>query len=272
MPEGDTIHAAAERLQPIVGERVERVGGSHRAAKEFGRRVAGHTITTIEARGKHLLIHLDHEWTIRSHMQMTGVWHLYGPGEAWRKTPGKARLVIHTAEHTAVCFAAPTVSIKPTNLIEAEIAHLGPDLIAVDPDWADVLERARRSDAVTMADLLLDQRVMAGIGNVIKNETLFMEGVHPGLPAGDIDLAVLERLGARAQKILRSHGSERSTTGSRAHDGNFWVYGRAGRPCRRCGTPIASAIHGELDRLNYWCPRCQPKPGERQSAGSSPSA
>lgn len=260
MPEGDTLYRAARRLQPLVGEQVESVAGSSRVVPAWSGRMSGTTITTIESCGKHLLIHFDDDLTLRTHLGMTGVWHLYERGDPWRKTEGKARVVITTRAHTAVCFAAPDVSIGPRAAIEDEIAHLGPDLLGAEFDVALAADRAPGSDAAIVADLLLDQSVMAGVGNVYKSEILFLERLHPSTPSSILTRPQVESLAGRARRLLwanRDRGRRNTTGYGRRAD--LWVYGRDRRPCRRCGTAIASAKLGALGRSTYWCPRCQPE-------------
>ena len=119
MPEGDTLHQAATKLGVLEGLTIERVGGTHRVAIARGKRLAGHVVRTVRARGKHLIVAFDHGWSLRTHLEMTGSWHRYRPGERWRKSPGKARVVLESTEWVAVCFAAPTVQIGPNAEIEA---------------------------------------------------------------------------------------------------------------------------------------------------------
>ncbi len=261
MPEGDTIHQAAARLQALVGETVERVEGSHRAVVRDGKRLAGKKVTDVESVGKHLFVHFDNGWSVRTHLGMPGVWRLYRPGQRWSKSPGMARVVIRTPEHVAVCYSAPSVDVLPRRMAEERIAHLGPDLIAADePDWDDVVARARRRTPATAADLALDQQVMAGIGNVIKSEVLFLEGIHPEAdPAGltDEQVAAIARRGRRLLLANRRPGP-RNTTGDRGRGRGMWVYGRSRQACRRCRAPIEEAEIGAFPRITYWCPRCQP--------------
>lgn len=261
MPEGDTLHQAAGRIGVIVGSVADRITGSHRAVVASGSRLTGHGIASVVARGKHLVIAFDHGWSLRTHLAMTGTWHRYRPGERWRSSPGKARVAIETAEWTVVCFAAPTVQIAPDREIAEALAHLGPDLIHDTVAWDDVVARARRSEAPTIADLLLDQAVMAGIGNVYKSETLYLQRVHPETPTVTMTDDAIAECGERAQRLLVANKDRpnRSTTGRRGRDATLWVYGRAGKPCRRCGTPIAISGLRSDQRFTYWCPTCQPQ-------------
>ena len=260
MPEGDTLHQAATRLEPLVGRRAVRVAGSHRVVIARGRRLAGHTVSSVVARGKHLLIGFDHGWSLRTHLAMTGSWQLYRSGERWRISPGKARVIIETNDVVAVCFAAPTVQIGPNTDIHTALDHLGPDLIHDEVDWGHVVQRARTSNMATAADLLLDQTVMAGIGNVYKSETLYLERLHPMTVVHLLDDVTIQRCGERAQRLLLANRDrpQRTTTGRHGRDATTWVYGRAGKPCRRCGDMIVIDGRRADERLTYWCPTCQP--------------
>ena len=258
MPEGDTLYRAARRLQPLVGQ-TATIEGTARAAQEWSGRLSGRRITSVYSRGKHLVIVFEGNLAVRTHLGMTGVWHLYRAGERWRKTPGKARLVVSTDDHVAVCFAAPDVWAGPQHEIEAGIAHLGPDLLADEFDPAEAAGRASASPAESVADLLLDQRVMAGVGNVYKSEVLFLERLHPDTPPDSLSPEQLSGLAGRARKLLWANRARatRNTTGY-GRNADLWVYGRNRRPCRRCGTTIERRELGELQRSTYWCPRCQP--------------
>jgi endonuclease-8 len=217
------------------------------------------TIAEVSAFGKHLLIHLDRQWSIRTHLGMSGSWRLYPRNAPRRRSAGKARLMLTTATHVAVCFSAPTVEIGPTPRVLESVAHLGPDVLHDEIDPVAIIERARASSAVTAADLLLDQRVMSGVGNVYKSEILFLEGISPSTPVSLLSDASITSLADRARRLLRANRSSgrRSTTGQRGRSADTWVYGRGGRTCRRCAALIESETHGDLDRVSYWCPGCQ---------------
>ena len=261
MPEGDTLALAATRVgDALAGRQVTRVDGSARDVRRVGRRLVGKRVDSVRSIGKHLLIEFENGWVLRTHLGMTGSWHVYTPDERWRITPGKARAVVVTEDHVAVCFAAPTVQLAPAEAVHASIDHLGPDLMGVDVDFAEVVRRARDSDAPTVADLLLDQRVMAGVGNVYKSEVLFLHRLHPDTKPQTLDDAEVEGLARLASRLLRANRttSARSTTGARGDGRRLWVYGRGRRQCRRCPDSVTSATHGELDRVTYWCPTCQP--------------
>ncbi len=260
MPEGDTLHQAASRLHDaLAGQEVVALEGSHRAVRAEQRRIAGTLVESVESVGKHLLVHFDNGWTLRTHLGMPGSWRVYRSDEPWRKSPGKARVVIRTPEAVAVCFSAPTVQLAPRDRVASRIEHLGPDLTADGFAASEALARARSAEAPTVADLVLDQKVMAGAGNVFKNEMLFLERLHPRTDPATLDDAALASLIARARTLLLANRrpGPRLTTGERRPGPDRWVHGRAGKPCRRCGARIAVATLGELPRITYWCPRCQ---------------
>jgi endonuclease-8 len=258
MPEGDTLHRTASGLAPhLVGRAVSaarvRAGGP-----QVGR-IVGATITSVEALGKNLLIRFDNGLEIRTHLRMTGSWHRYRPGERWRRSPARARLVLEVPGAVAVCFDAPVVELFETRseAIHPTIARLGPDLL--DPGWtaADEDEAVRRLHDPARAGLsvsaaLLDQRALAGIGNIWRNETLFHERVEPWTPVGELDEATVRRLVVRARTLLRD------SVGRAPGRSPMRVYRRAGRPCRRCGTLVRSAPPDTaIPRTTYWCPACQ---------------
>ena len=264
MPEGDTIHRAAARLDAVLtGSRVGGVGGSHREVVHHGRRIAGRTVTAVSAAGKHLLVAFDNGWMLRTHLGMPGAWHVYRAGERWRRSPGAARVVLDTGEAVAVCFAAPTVQIAPEALVRRAIAHLGPDSASPDFDLAEAARRAAAlPPAAPVADTLLDQGVLAGVGNVFKSEILFAERLHPLTPIGGLDEAALRLLVERAARLLAANRERprRLTTGVDRPGRRLWVYQRAGEPCRRCAASIAAAWLGTPPRITFWCPSCQPEP------------
>lgn len=261
MPEGDTLFQAATRLRAaLAGSTLRRVSGSHRDVVRHGGRLAGSRVTGVESAGKHLLIDFDNGWALRTHLGMPGSWHLYRPDERWRRSPGAARVVLHTDAWVAVCFAAPTVHIAPAAVVRERIDHLGPDAAADAFDGPAVLARARAGDqGRTAADLLLDQSVLAGVGNVYKSEVLFLERIHPATPVCRLDDGEILALALRAHRLLLANRrpGRRVTTGRRGRGRELWVSGRTGRPCRRCGTVISEAWLGEPARVTAWCSACQ---------------
>ena len=265
MPEGDTIFRTAEVLRAaLVGRRIT---GARAQAQPGLRRVpdlsrlVDATVASVEPRGKHLLIGFDNGLTLRSHLRMTGSWHRYRPGERWRRPPHEASAILETAEAVAVAFNTPIVEL----LTDADLrrsralAELGPDLLAGEFDADEAIGRLRERGSEELGNALLDQRAVAGIGNVYKSEVCFLERLDPWAPVATVEDGQLRTalLTARRLLLANTRGGARVTTGSQVRGQGLWVYGRAGRPCRRCGTRIRVARQGELARLTYWCPRCQ---------------
>jgi endonuclease-8 len=264
VPEGDTIHRAAARLRTALqGREVVRFEVP-RLIPPFP--ATGSTIERIEARGKHLVVWSSDGLVLHTHLGMPGSWHLYRPGEPWQRGPGQVRAVVEVADAVAVCFNAPTVEVLDAGAVERHPAlrRLGPDLTAPDPDLDLALERMARIPApgTPVADVLLDQRVASGIGNVYKSDVCFLHGLDPRTPLSVVPEATRRSLLADASRLLQANlTTARRTTVPGAPDGTVWVYGREGRPCRRCRTPIRYATVGVHARGTYWCPRCQPPAG-----------
>ena len=247
MPEGDTIHRSANRLRPaLAGKPLVRID----APRAHGRPPKpGTRIEAVEATGKHLRIRFADGTTLRTHMRMTGSWHLYRTGERWRQPAHLARAVVEVDGWVAVCFAAPDVEFERDDLATA---HLGPDLNVREPDVDAAVERLLAIGAKReIGDALLDQRIAAGIGNAVKSEVLFALRLSPFVTVDGLERETALRLFAIASKVLR--------TGTVATRPNA-VYGRERQPCPRCGTPIERRRQGELARSTYWCPTCQPRP------------
>src|SRR5262245_26886890 len=218
------------------------------------------------------MIRLDNGLEIRTHLRMNGSWHRYRPGERWRRPAARARLVIEVPGAVAVCFDAPVVELleQRSEALHPSLGALGPDLLSPAFDADEALRRLDDPSraATAIGEALLDQRVMAGIGNVYRSEVLWLERVSPFVPVGEVAPEACARLVATARRVLlanaeRASGPARTTTaGDRGAPGPLYVYRRTGRPCRRCSTPIASdRIGRELPRSVYWCPACQ---GPRQ--------
>jgi len=267
MPEGDTITRTARSLHTaLAGKRVTRLDVRRQTGEKP---VPGTTVVSVEARGKHLLVHFGDGRSLHTHLQLHGSWHLYRVGEPWRRSRAQARVVLEVDDGTvAVCFAAPIVELldeRRPRRAAAGLDSLGPDLCRTDPDLDEVLRRLARVDAaVEIAPALLDQQVAAGIGNVYKSEVCFACGLDPAAPVGALDAVTRRALYERAATLLRANLA-------RAHRvtvaGGLAVYGRAGEACRRCGTPIRRRRQGTPARSTYWCPTCQPPvspPAERR--------
>jgi endonuclease-8 len=274
MPEGDTIYRAARTLNTaLAGQTITRfeTGLAQLAQVDRDEPIAGRTVESVKAAGKHLLMTLSGELILRTHMRMNGSWHIYRHGDRWQMTARAMRIRLDTAEWIAVAFNVYVAEFVREAHIERHrpIATLGPDLLGPF-DAAEALRRVRAQHARPMHEVLLDQRVMAGIGNVYKSELLFLSQLHPDTPAGDVDDGQLMALMELAKKLLRANIAEssgpgietyrglRRTTGRMNPADRLWVYSRGGQPCRKCGTPIASRKDGDDARVTYWCPRCQP--------------
>ena len=237
-------------------------------------RIAGRTVEQMLSRGKHLLIQLSGPLTLRTHMRMHGSWPLYRPGERWRRPRSAMRVALHTDAFVAVGFDIPVADfLNPRQLArDPDLAGLGPDLLSPDFDRAEAFSRLRARAATEVALALLNQRVMAGLGNVYKSEVLFLERVHPCTPVGRLDDATLVRLIDQGHTLIGAnvhngaptgivtYGGLRRTTGRSDPSERLWVYGRRGQPCRRCATPILLTKRGLDARVTYWCPTCQPLP------------
>jgi len=253
VPEGDTIWRVAARLAPaLVGAEVVRFA----APRLTGPAPAlGSTVGAVDAVGKHLLVTFSDGVVLQVHLRMTGSWHLYRPGQQWTRPRHQARVEIETRDWLAVCFAAPVVRSSRRG---PAVAHLGPDLTAPDADVSSAAGRAGAEDgARPIVDVLLDQRVAAGIGNVYKNELLWRHRYAPLAPVGALDRAALEAVYADAHRLLRRNLGPGARTTVVGVPGGLAVYRRAGRPCLRCGGAVERAALGSPPRSTYWCPRCQ---------------
>jgi endonuclease VIII len=266
VPEGDTVYLAARRMHDALAGRV-LTRTDFRVPRLATTDLAGRTVVEVVARGKHLLTRVDDDLTLHTHFRMDGTWHLYRPGVRWSGGPAhQVRVVLENADWQAVGYRLPVVELLPRQDEHLAVSHLGPDLLG--PDW-DLDEAVRRLAAAPRRELgpaLLDQRNLAGIGNLYKAETLFLSGLTPWVPVGDVaDLAGVVRRAYRLLQANKDHWQQ-TTTGSTGRGEDHWVFERAGRPCRRCGTRIRQAMQAEqrrdeLARVCYWCPRCQAGPG-----------
>jgi endonuclease-8 len=271
VPEGDTIHRVADRLRPaLVGATLVRI----EAPRAVGRRPApGTVVAAVDAVGKHLLIRFADGVVLRTHLRMTGSWHLYRTGERWQKGAHLVRALVEVPGWVAVCFSAPIVALEHDHAAPGPrgrgvarppaIDHLGPDLTRADVDDAAIdgcLDRMARLSGAgdEIGAVLLDQRVACGVGNVFKSEVLWACGVDPATRVADLDLGTRRHLLTTAARQLRANVV---SSGPRVtYEGGYAVYGRRGQPCRRCGTPVRMRRQGEQARCTYWCPTCQPPP------------
>lgn len=258
MPEGDTVWLAARRLdERLAGHPVTR--SDFRVPALATATVTGSSVREVVARGKHLLFRFSDGRTLHTHFRMDGRWHLYRPGAVWRGGPShQVRAVLGTEDWIAVGYRLPVVDLVPTAQEHALVGHLGPDLLGPDWDAVVALRNLRASPDREVGDALLDQRNLAGIGNIYRSEALFACGVSPYRPVGAV--GDLEDLVATARRLLLRNAPRgtQSTTGDERRPHH--VFERAGRACYRCGTTIRRSTLGEPrhERVTYWCPTCQP--------------
>lgn len=261
MPEGDTVHLAARRLDAaLTAHRLVR--GELRHPRLSTHDLAGLAVRGVASVGKHLLTRFDDGTSLHSHLRMDGAWHLYEPGRRWRGPGHQVRAVLAVPDQVAVGFRLHDMALVPTEQEHRLVGHLGPDLLA--DDWGAVIEAeaVRRLAAQPDREIglaLLDQTVLAGIGNLYKSEVCFLLGISPWSPVGRVDAAGAVTL-ARQLLVRNAGRPEQSTTGDLARHAQHWVYRRAGLTCRRCGDIVQSAIQGSdlLERTAYCCPTCQP--------------
>jgi endonuclease-8 len=274
MPEGDTIFRAARTLhRALAGEvvtgfesvlpKLERV--------EVDSRVTGRTIEKVEANGKWTLMYFSGDLILLTHMLMSGSWHIYRPGEKWRRPPLDMRLIIRTAKIEAVGFSVPIAEFHTADSLRRRrgFNRLGPSVLAPEYNDAEILRRLRSRPDMSIGEALLSQSLLAGVGNVFKSEICFACGVHPFRTVGSLSISELASLVSTARKFLLANVTDNSgdkivtytgirrTTGRTDSEENLWAYGRRGEPCRRCGTAIESRKQGIDARTTFWCPSCQ---------------
>ena len=276
MPEGDTIFRTARTLHiALAGHLVTRfdTAYAHLARVNDDQAIAGRSIERCEAAGKHVLIVFEGDLILRTHMRMNGSWHLYRHGERWWRGPQAMRVRVDTETWVAVAFDVPVAEFVTAKQLASTdpVAALGPDLLKPAFDRDEAVRRIRAAGAMPIAQALLDQRLVAGIGNVYKSEVLFLAGVHPETPASAVSQDAMERLMALGRSLLndnvvegtpaaiQTYRSLRRTDRRSDPSDSLWVYSRAGRPCRRCGTAISSKKMGLDARTTYWCATCQPQ-------------
>ncbi|WP_433391587.1 zinc finger domain-containing protein [Micromonospora sp. KLBMP9576] len=286
MPEGDTVWNTARVLhRALAGARL--TGSDLRVPQLAATDLTGWVVRESASRGKHLLLRLaapphaaapppatspppdaagaadtdddgGTRWTLHSHLRMDGAWRAYAPGERWAARPAHLiRVVLHSAGAVAVGYHLHELALVPTAEEGSLVGHLGPDPLGTDWDQAEAVRRLAEHPDATIGEALLDQRNLAGVGNLYKCEVLFLRGVSPWTPVRAVpDLPGTVALARRLLAANRGRWTQ-STTGSLRRGQTSYVYGRQAQPCRRCGTAIRREELG--DRVTYWCPRCQPE-------------
>jgi len=258
VPEGDTVHRTARRLHRALSGH-SLTATDFRVPQLATSDLTGARVVETVARGKHLLTRFagEEERTLHTHLKREGSWRVYARGERWKRPAHQARVVLATSTHQAVGFSLGIVELIPTSQESDVVGHLGPDLLGPDWDEDEALRRLREDPTRPLAEALLDQTRLAGIGNMYSAELCFVSGLNPRTPIAEVpDLARLVRL---AKQMLEQNVTRatQATTGNLREP--FWVYRREKAPCRRCGTSIEVAMRGEpgRERASYWCPRCQ---------------
>jgi endonuclease-8 len=284
MPEGPTIRNTADLLrETLVGQQITNFSSRLKkaAAEGWVEKIEGQRVCAVRAHGKNLFIDFANNWTLYTHMLMWGAWHVYAQGEPWRKEARKARVVLETTTHCAVLFSAPVCQLLHTSeLATHPTSALGPDLLAEDfgpAAHAEIRRRLQEQNDAAIGEAIMNQTVMAGIGNILKSEILFAARIHPQRPAASLSDDEFARLIATSQDMMRRAYDTRSFTqvflppALRQATGRLgYVYGRSGQVCLRCGGTIAMVKQGPMQRMTFFCPFCQPldltKPSVRDDA------
>lgn len=263
MPEGDTVWRACQRLHEVLaGRTLTRC--ELRVPALATTDLTGVEVREVVSRGKHQLFRFANGYTLHTHFRMDGTWRIYPRGRRWSGGPDfQIRAVLATAGHDCVGYRLPVVELIPTAEEEGVVGHLGPDLLGPGWDLDEALRRIRGRPERTIGEVLLDQRLLAGIGTFYRAELLFLQGLHPRTPVGDVP--DLRRVVQRGRQLLHANRwrTEQSTTGDLRAGRRTYVFERPGQPCRRCGTAIETEEFGPAlqERRSYWCPRCQPAVG-----------
>jgi len=283
MPEGDTIYRSARALQRTIGGTV--VTGFETGLAKLARvnddaPLLGRVVEKVESQGKWLLIYFSGDLILVTHMLMSGSWHIYRTGERWRMGRDRMRVVIQTAEWQAIAFNVPVAEFHTARSLERseQVPKLGPDILSaeftVEVGVARLRAYASEHTEAEVAVTLLNQRVLAGLGNVYKSEVAFAAGVNPFRAMGTVTVREMETMVDVSQRYMQAnvvdgkgdgivtYSGNRRTTQRMDREERLWVYGRQGQECRRCGTAVMMRKQGVQARSTYWCPQCQPWVGE----------
>ncbi|MFI1864436.1 Fpg/Nei family DNA glycosylase [Streptomyces jumonjinensis] len=270
MPEGDTVWQTARRLHTaLAGQSLTRF--DLRVPRFATADLTGRTVLDVTPRGKHLLTRIEGGFTLHSHLRMDGAWRVFRAGERWRGGPAhQIRAVLGNSAYTAVGYRLPVLELLRTADEEKAVGRLGPDLLGPDWDAGVAAAHLLADPSRPLGDALLDQRNLAGIGNVYRSELAFLARVTPWLPVGELPEGVLERITVTAHRLLEANKNtfdRRTTAPGAAARARLYVYGREKHPCLRCGAPVrkagqsdGGASGGEGERVTYWCPGCQSGP------------
>jgi endonuclease-8 len=260
MPEGDTIHYAANRIRPVLEGRIPdavRTPASGRGAagrERWTQRLQDREVEEVTVHGKHLFLRFAGDLTIHSHLRMTGAWRVHPDGARWARAPHRAWLVLRAGGHDVVQFDGPVLELltETRRRFDLRLAQLGPDIIKDDFDAADVLRRLREDDPTRgIGDALLDQRTIAGLGNLWKAEACWLAEVDPWRPAGTVSDDEVRTILAKTRPLMQQSARDGNQARHRK------IYNNAGRACPRCGERILARGQGDDNRTTYWCPGCQ---------------
>ena len=278
MPEGDTIFRTARNLgRALAGKPVTVFRSTNPMLTRFhdDTPITGQLVSSVEARGKWLLIHFSGGGTLATHMLMNGSWHIYRHGERWQQPRFNMRIVIENTQYIAVGFKVPVAEMHTAQSLARDRRFPAAAIDVLNPAFnaEDAALRIQAHGSEEIADVLLHQEVLAGVGNEFKSEICFVTGIHPFCRVAALTLPQIQSLVAASQKLLRANvlvdsgdtlvtyaGTRRHTTHESDPTASVWVYGRHGEPCRRCAEPIRRRIQGPDARVTFWCPRCQPMP------------
>jgi endonuclease VIII len=258
MPEGDTIHHAARRIAPLLEGRVPdeiRTPQRRHALERWAHRLAGRAVSAVEAYGKHLFLRFEGGLVLHSHLGMSGAWSISPPDQAWRANSPRAWLVLRAAGHEVVQLGGPTLELLSERRlrIDPRFATLGPDILGERFDARQAIRRLRlRGAGRAIGEALVDQRALAGIGNIWKSESCFARRVSPWRPCAETSDAEIDAILGFARGEMERSANAGFAARPRA------VYRRAGQPCLACAGPVSSRGQGEQDRTTYWCAACQP--------------
>jgi endonuclease VIII len=279
MPEGDTIFRTARSLsRALAGQPVTRFRSVFPKLTRFHDEtpLTGQLVESVDARGKWLLIHFSGGLTLATHMLMNGSWHIYRPGQPWQKPCSQMRIVLENANYIAVGFKVPIAEMHSAQSLarDTRIPQLSIDVLSEGFDCEEAIRRVLARSNEAIGDVLLDQKVLAGVGNVFKSEICFVTQVHPFAPVASLAPEQVRAVVIAAQKLVGANvledsgdlivtyrGQQRRTIHTSDPSQSLWVYGRHGEPCRRCAEPIRRRLQGPDARVTFWCPRCQPMPG-----------
>jgi endonuclease-8 len=271
MPEGDTVWRVARALEgSLAGTVLTRCDLRVPALATVD--LSGHRVEEVTPRGKHLLIRVDPGLTLHSHLRMDGSWRIYPLGERWSGGPGhQIRAVLGNDRLAAVGYRVHNLALVRRADEHTLVGHLGPDLLGPGWDLDEAVRRIRATPGRAIGDALVDQRNLAGIGNLYKSETLFLSGVDPWLPT--VTVTDVAGVVDRARRLLHANRDRvgQPTTGNTRQGQQHWVYLRSGEPCRRCGTTVRRAEQGTRleERATFWCPSCQPGPGPDRAGAAT---